>query len=54
MLRAPVAEGEDGKGVLTEVKKGHSASELSVGVKGDLLELAQDWGSSVNSTKFSS
>lgn len=53
-------EGEDGRGVLTEGKRGHSASaELSVGVgrwlgvKGDLLELGQDWVSSVNSTKFS-
>ncbi|TNN81407.1 hypothetical protein EYF80_008463 [Liparis tanakae] len=29
---AMVGEGEDAKGVLTEVKRGHSASELSVGV----------------------
>lgn len=59
VLRATMGEGEDGKGVLTEGKRGHSASELSVGVgrrlgvKGDLLELGQDWVSSVNSTKFS-
>lgn len=60
VLRAREGEGEDGKGVLTEDKRGHSASaELSVGVgrwlgvKGDLLELGQDWVSSVNSTKFS-
>lgn len=58
VLMAMVGEGEDAKGVLTEVKRGHSASELSVGVgrglgvKGDLLELGQDWLSSVNSTKF--
>lgn len=57
VLRAGAGEGEDGKGALTEDKRGHSASaELSVyagrwlGVKGDLLELGQ---SSVNSTKFS-
>lgn len=60
VLRAAVGEGEDGKGVLTEGKRGHSASaELSVGVgrrlgvKGDLLELGQDWVSSANSTKIS-
>lgn len=59
VLRATKGEGEDDKGVLREGKQGHSVSaELSVGVgkwlgvKGDLLELRQDWGSSVNSTKF--
>lgn len=57
--RAAEGDGEDGKGVLTEGKRGHAASaELSVGVgrwlgvKGDLIELGQDWVSSVNSTKF--
>lgn len=54
LLRAAV--GEDGKGVLTEDKRGHSASaELRVsvgrwvGVRGDLLKLGQDWVSSAKS-----
>lgn len=59
MLRAGEGEGEDAKGVLREGRRGHSASaEVSVGVgrglgvKGDSLELGQDWVSSVNSTEF--
>lgn len=58
VLRATVGEGEDGKGELTEGKRGHSTSvELSVGVgrrlgvKGDSLGLGQDWVTSVNSKK---
>lgn len=60
VLRVVEGTGEDGKGVLTEGKRGHSASaELNVGVgrqlgvKGDSLELGHDWVSSVNSTRFS-
>lgn len=60
MLRAAEGEGEGGRGVLTEGKRGQSASaELRVGVgswlgvKGDLLGLGQDWMSSVNRVRFS-
>lgn len=58
-LRAGEGEGDDGRGVLSEGKRGQSPSaELSVGggrgleVKGDSLELGRDWVSSENSTKF--
>lgn len=59
ILRVAEVAGEDGKGVLTEGKRGHSASAALDGVrrrqgfKGDSLEMGQDWVSSVNSTKFS-
>lgn len=49
ILRAAEGEGDGGKGMLTEGKRGHSVSaELSVGVgrrlgvEGDSLELGQD------------
>lgn len=49
VLRAAEGEGDSGKGVLTEGKRGHSVSaELGVevgrqlGVDGDSLELGQD------------
>lgn len=60
LLRA--AEGdkdEDGKGVLTDDKRGHSGSagfcaERLLGVKGDSLKLGGDSVSSRRSTAFSS